>query len=377
MKRYDALILGTGIAGLGCAIGLARAGRRVLAIGKKGLRGESSPAAAGILDPLLEMKPANPLLKLGLAAFRRYPSFVRELVRRTRHDVGFVRTGLLYAAMDRRQEKILRKRWRWQKKIGFPVRWMSRGAVLKAHPVLARRVHAALFYPTLGKVHPAKLMRALHRLAVKLGVGVMKFSGDATLRLRRKRVVGVRVGGKNFESKAVVNATGSWAGTNPSLRMRPPVLPARGQIFILKGPHKISTILHSLEGAYLVPWGKEECLAGSTIEFVGFRARVTAKGIRDIQKRVETLAPSVRRLKRVASWAGLRPYPKGRLPFIGPTRISGLYLATGYYRSGILMGPYAGSLLAKGILSGKMPSLLAPFDPRRRLAKRRRRLLEN
>jgi D-amino-acid dehydrogenase len=64
-----------------------------------------------------------------------------------------------------------------------------------------------------------------------------------------------------------------------------------------------------------------------------------------------------------ANWSGLRPFAEGGRCLIGPTRIKGLFLATGYYRSGILIGPIVGKLLAEGIASGKFSPLLKPFFP--------------
>ena len=77
------------------------------------------------------------------------------------------------------------------------------------------------------------------------------------------------------------------------------------------------------------------------------------------------LIPKLWELKRVRAWTGLRPFSKSKRPMIGPTRIPGLYLSIGFYRSGILIGPLAGELLAEWILSGRAPEILKPFDPRK------------
>ena len=367
MKNYDAIVLGTGVAGLGAAVALARAGKKVLAIGKKGMRGEASPRAAGILDPLLEMNLRNPLLPVALESFRRYPDFLKELKRWTRKDVGYARVGMLYLAMNPAEEKELRRRFRWQRKSGMPVVWREREWILKKEPALSPKVRCGLFYPTVARVHPARLMAAFAAWAKKLGVTIKKYSDDAVLLTRKGAVSGVRVGKRIFKTAIVINATGSWSGANRRLKIRPPVVPARGQILIVKGPAaKISRIVHTLNGGYLVPWtSKGEYLLGSTVEFVGFKPNATRRGIRQIRKRVEALVPAVEGYKTVAAWAGLRPFSKDRLPLVGPTAVRGLYLNTGFFRSGILIGPHVGKLLGEGILSGRMPKILAPFHPKR------------
>ena len=129
------------------------------------------------------------------------------------------------------------------------------------------------------------------------------------------------------------------------------------------GRVRIGTIVHSLDGAYVIPWEKGTYLLGSNVEFRGFKPRVTKRGLRDMMRRGRRILPSLGRCEVVDAWAGLRPYSRRRMPFIGPARLKGLYLAAGYYRSGILIGAYAGKLLAKGIISGKMPIILKAFHP--------------
>ena len=177
------------------------------------------------------------------------------------------------------------------------------------------------------------------------------------------RAKGVKSGNVFYEAPYVINAAGSWASSR-RLHVPAPVLPARGQILTVRGKLKIRTIIHSLDGGYVVPWSKGVYLVGSNVEFCGFKPEVTEPALRDILGRNERVLPGLKNCKRKAVWAGLRPYSTKRLPFIGATRIKGLYLAAGYYRSGILISAYAGKLLAKAIVSGKISPMLKPFQPK-------------
>ncbi|HXV28045.1 MAG TPA: FAD-dependent oxidoreductase [bacterium] len=366
MRKYDGIILGSGIAALGCAMALARRNRKVLVISKKGVRGEATPASAGILDPFLEMKPGSPLLKMALAAFARYPAFLRFLLRKTGMRYDYARTGMFYAALSRADEKILRGRYQWQKNMGIPVRWVSRKELVKRVPDITSAARSAVFYPTIAKVNPRKLRFAMIRLLRKLGVRFLELSTSTGLLTDEKGVIGVRAGNRHYPASFVINAMGSWAGKNKLGGRKAPVLPVRGQILVLKGRISIPAMVHALNGAYIVPWGRNRYLVGSTVEFAGFKPHVTAVGLRSIQKRAQAMVPKISGLKRATTWAGLRPYSKDGMPFIGPVGPKGFYWATGYYRSGILMAPYAGELLVKGILTGKWHSVLVPFLPLRR-----------
>ena len=368
MKKYDVIILGAGAAGLSVAAALAENGQKVLVVSKK-LFGEASPASAGILDPFLEMKPRHPFFLFCRTAFRNYPSFIRKIEKATGKSVGYEKTGMLYVAMTPREEKELRKRYHWQKDCGIPLRLLSAKAILKIHPGIHPQLRAGLFYPNIGRVQPRKLVAALTAYVKQYRGRLIKAAAGVSLAVESGKVSGIRIGKKKWEAPAVVNAAGAWAGIMTDKSLKIPVLPARGQIFLAKGKLKISTIVHSLTGGYVVPWekaagGKKIYLVGSNVEFRGFNASVTPEVMKDIRDRNERILPGLRSCRKIQSWAGLRPYSKRRLPYIGPSKIKGLYWAAGYYRSGILMSPYAGKLLAKGIVSGRMPEVLKPFYPK-------------
>ncbi len=364
-QKFDAIVLGTGIAGLAAAISLARRRQKVLMIGKKNLAGEASPAAAGILDPFLEMTPGHPLFKLSREAFFRYPAWLRHLRKFTKKDLGYARPGMLYVAFNRREESELRRRFAWQRKSGIPVIRKSRPEILRSEPHLNRQARSGLLYPTIGRIKPRAFLKVLFRFAKRRGVGILNTRQDARLLTLRNHVRGVQVDSSVYLSPVVINATGAWAGKNPYLGMKPPILPARGQALVVKAKKITQRILHGLAGFYIVPWGKNAYLLGSTVEFSGFKARTTREGIKKIKEGAEKLIPALRDFKAVNRWAGLRPFSKDGLPWIGPTRMGGLYWALGFYRSGILMSGYIGELMADGILSGKWPAILKPFDPRR------------
>ncbi len=370
MKRFDVIVLGAGIAGLGTAAALGKAGKKVLLISKAGMRGQASPAAAGILDPFLEVSAASPQFALNRKAFLGYEARVRNW-KKLGLETGYGKLGVLFAAMNAEDIKEIKRRFAWQKKTGIPVKLQSREWMLKKEPCLSNKIRAGLYYPTIGRVHPDMVLKAIQAEARSYGVVFKSFAAEAALVLKNKKTAGLLIGKDFYEAPAVVNATGSWAGKNTRLGLRPSVLPARGQVLILKGKLKASSILHTLNGGYVVPWSlgakkdSGEYLVGSTVEFVGFKPEVTAAGIRKIYQKTSGLIPSIKKLKKVKSWTGLRPFSKTRRPLIGPTKIPGLYFSIGFYRSGILIGPLAGELLAQTILTGKVPGILKPFDPRK------------
>jgi len=73
--------------------------------------------------------------------------------------------------------------------------------------------------------------------------------------------------------------------------------------------------------------------------------------------------PAVKDWILAEHWAGLRPKSPDGLPLLGPTGDSGLFVAGGQYRNGILFTPAIARDMADLIL-GK-GRIIPEFDPRR------------
>ena len=110
----------------------------------------------------------------------------------------------------------------------------------------------------------------------------------------------------------------------------------------------------------------EACSAfGATVEEAGFDSRVTADGVREIMDRAVDLAPAMG--ESSLSWAitGRRPASAVELRVIGAVYgLDGLSIATGHYRSGIVLSPITGSLIA-GQIAGESSEYLSIFGPDR------------
>lgn len=327
-KQYDVIVAGRGIAGLTAALALAKRGKRVLVVGKKSKKGEATPASAGILDPFLEMKPHSLLFKLSCAAYRFYPGFIAKLKKETGLDPGYEACGMLYVAFTPAEEHELRRRYAWQKRAGIKMRILNAKEVLQREPALNPKLRMGLLYEDLPRVQPRRLMKAIVKCARQHGV---EFKNGEGLPI-------------NSSAPVLINATGAWAAQAHGMRL--PVSPVRGQILLARSSVKMRAILHSLDGGYIVPWGKNRYLLGSTVEHAGFKPRVTRAGVASIKKKIMRIVPGLAKMKVVDSWAGLRPYSKINRPLIGRTNKKGVYVAAGYYRSGILISPYVAEGLA-------------------------------
>ncbi len=106
--------------------------------------------------------------------------------------------------------------------------------------------------------------------------------------------------------------------------------------------------------------------AGATVEDVGFRSKTTRRGLAGLRRMARRLVPALRYGEVASAWAGLRPGSPDGYPIIG--RLPGwpnVYVASGHFRNGILLGPITGKLIAQLIIEGKTEMPLGPFSPSR------------
>jgi glycine oxidase len=103
------------------------------------------------------------------------------------------------------------------------------------------------------------------------------------------------------------------------------------------------------EKIYLVPRNDGRILAGATVEYVGFDKQITAGGIEKILSAAIEVIPEFANARIEETWAGLRPDSPDHLPILGPTEIEGLMIATGHFRSGVLLTPITARLIRQWI----------------------------
>lgn len=369
-SHFDVIVLGAGAAGLGAAEAFSSRGLKTALIAPSGIRGAASPRAAGILDPLLEQNQKSPLIPAAVEAFRLFPAFLRKLKRATGSDALYRRTGMIYLAVSEAERKELLKRYQWQKKWMPSLKLLPKEEVFRRFPQAHPETRCGLYYPDVGKINAPEFVKIFKKYLK--GKRVCFFSGKTrpSVVRRERGSLEVRFAGRLLTAPIVVNAAGAWARQKSLLGFNVPVEPVRGQMLVLKGSKTAPVIFHSLTGGYLVPWERGVHLAGSTVEYAGFRDCVTEAGKRTILKNVARVCPEVLKMKQRSSWAGLRPRGDAGMPLLGPVPgQAGVYAATGYFRSGILLCVFLGELLADYVLEGRLSPLMKPFLPGRSAAK--------
>ena len=127
---------------------------------------------------------------------------------------------------------------------------------------------------------------------------------------------------------------------------------------------KIERVLWGDE-IYLVPRNDGRILAGATVEYAGFDKTLTAGGQKKLFSAAIALVPAIERARVEETWAGLRPDSPDHLPILGPADLRGLILATGHFRSGVLLTPITAKLVLEYVTLGNVSTDWERFSPMR------------
>jgi glycine oxidase len=365
-RATDCIIVGGGVVGLTAALRLRDAGVAVTVVDRAAPGQESSWAAAGILAPQVEAHGPGPLFELLRQSCRLWPGLAAELRERGGHDIGYREEGTLVVAPndDDAAAAALTTSLQWQRQAGLRLELLEAHELRCREPSLAPAA-LAVWLPDDRQVDSRLLIRALVAACRAAGVDFVRAE------VRRvdhdgQRVTGVALDDGVRPAGHVVVAAGAWSAQLAGVPLPDgAVFPVRGQMLELRPP--AATLRHVVFGAggYLVPRRDGRVLCGSTEERVGFVRATTAAALHELEARAARLCPPLATAPRVDHWAGLRPASRDGLPFIGPTAVAGLCLATGHFRNGIVLAPLTADIVAAIVTGAASPVDLAALSPAR------------
>ncbi|MBW8352072.1 FAD-binding oxidoreductase [Bacillus sp. IITD106] len=350
MEKF--IVVGAGILGASTAYHLAKAGADVIVIDRKD-KGQATDAAAGIVCPWISQRRNQAWYQLAKGGARFYPNLIQELENEGESNTGYARVGAVSIHTDSKKliemEKRARKRREDAPEIG-EIQLLSPSETKAVFPLIADG-YSSVHVSGAARVDGRALRDALLRAAERHGAHIIH--GDAELVLHGMKVIGAKTTDELYIADTVIVTAGAWG----SQLLKP--LGVHFQIDFQKGQ-----ILHmNLKGIetdhwpvvmppgsqYIVPFHKGKIVAGATHEKnTGFDLRVTAGSIQEILSQSLQFAPGLSNAEVVETRVGFRPFTPEFLPVIGALQeYEGVLIANGLGASGLTMGPYLGSLLAK------------------------------
>src|SRR5467141_1332082 len=365
MKKFDAAIAGGGVIGGAIGLELARAGLRVAVFDRQQAGQEASWASAGILSPAPENPGMVAMVPLGKASLALYPEFVGWIEEISGKKTGVRPKGTLEALFSEDTKAELSTIIALHHGLGLKAEPLRAEDARELEPALSEEVEAAVLRPEEGSIDNRALTAAILQAAKRRGAEI--FSGDGAKAIWRegKRCAGLVLQNEKVEAKWTIIAAGCFSAAIDGIAPYAPVRPAKGQMVALRADDlKMERVLWS-EKIYLVPRNDGRILAGATVEHAGFDKRVTAGGIEKILSAAIELAPGLANARIEETWAGLRPDTPDHLPILGPTDMDGLLMATGHFRSGILLTPITARLIREWITEQRVSVDWDRFSPLR------------
>lgn len=349
MKSFDVAIAGAGIIGASIALELAQAGLKVGVFDRNEPGREASWASAGILSPAPESPAMISMVPLAKASMDLYPALVANVEEISGEKVGFRPNGTVDVFFSREAISDLSTLIALHHGMGLKAEPLRPEDARELEPSLSPDLEAAALRPDEASIDNRAFTRALLSAAKKSGVEI--FAGNSVAGIVREggRCTGFKLGNETVSAKWTVIAAGSFSAEIEGVKEFAPVRPAKGQMVSLRADGlNIERVIWG-EKIYIVPRNDGRILAGATVEYVGFDKQVTAGGVEKILSAAIDVIPEFANARIEETWAGLRPDSPDHLPIIGPTDIDGLVIATGHFRSGVLLTPITARLVRQWI----------------------------
>ena len=344
----DILIVGGGIIGLLTARELALSGEKVTVVDKHGIGTESSWAGGGILSPLYPWRYTDPVTSLASWGQRIYPELIEDLKIKTGLDPELEHSGLLIIEPSEIEPALA-----WAKK------WQQKMEIIEAHaieeiePALAKQEsEKAIWLPEVKQVRNPRFVKSLRKYLELQGVKVKENVHVTDFIIKDNQVCGVKTPEGELLADKVVVAGGAWsADLLQKLNVAIKVEPVKGQMILFKtNPGSIKRIVLS-QDRYVIPRRDGRVLVGSSLEYAGFDKSTSEQVREELCNEAIRIIPELEKANVEHHWAGLRPGSPDGIPYIcAHPEFKGLYINSGHFRNGVVLGPASARLMADIVL---------------------------
>jgi len=298
-----------------------------------------------------------------------YPEFVVQVEEISGMNTGFRSKGTLEALFSGDAKAELSTIIALHHGLGLKAEPLRAADARKLEPALSEDVEAAVLRPDERSVDNRILTSAVLEAARRSGAEIFADNGVKAIWREGQRCAGLILQNEKVEATWTIIAAGCFSAAIDGIAAYAPLRPAKGQMVALRAEDvEIERVLWG-EHIYLVPRNDGRILAGATVEYTGFDKRTTAGGIEKILSAAIELAPGLANARIEETWAGLRPDTPDHLPILGPTDMDGLLMATGHFRSGILLTPITARLIREWITEQSVSVDWDRFSPLRFQAK--------
>lgn len=349
-NSIECLVVGGGLLGLLTAKLLHKSGVGVAVVEKGKIGKESSWAGGGIISPLYPWRYPDAVTRLAIWGQQHYPELCEQLAAETGIDPEWTQSGLLMPNLD---DDEVEQAFTWAERFGYNLKRIDFQQISQLEPHLSEQ-QSALWMESVAQIRNPRLVQSLKVSLEQRGIPLIEDFDVEQIVVSNGRVQGVEAGGVRVSANRVIVCSGAWsAKVLKTAGIDIPVVPVKGQMLLLKGESNFLKRITLSEGHYLIPRRDGRILVGSTLEYKGFDKVTTESAKEELLKVVEDLAPELSKFEIEKQWSGLRPGSSNDgIPLIGPCGVDGLFINSGHFRNGVVLG-YASSQLLVDMLMGR------------------------
>lgn len=307
---------------------------------------------------------------LNLGTYSR--TCLQQLRRFTGIKYDHLTKGILHFYTDRKEFDLAKEPARIMRDLGCERRVISVDEVLRIEPAMAQiapRLVGATYTSAdeSGDVHLFTThladMAALAGVQFRYGVRVQKLrtvGAGTTMRMAGVELAGESGAYEVITADAYVLAAGSFSPLlAKTAGVRLDIYPAKGYSATLpitdlaKAPHVSLT-----DDEYKIVFSRlgDRLRIAGTAELNGYDLALNPVRCEALVRRALQVFPGVAQADQASYWAGLRPATPGNVPYIGRSKVQGLWLNTGHGTLGWTHGCGSGRALVD-LICGRKPEV--------------------
>ncbi len=349
MHSFDVILLGAGIVGCACARECTQAGLRVAIIEPEVVGGGATAAGMGHLV-VMDDSPAQ----LTLTRYSR--SLWMELLPQLPSTVEYETRGTVWVAADADEMDEVHAKHEIYAAAGVSSIILDAGELALAEPNLRSGFAGGLLVPVDAVIYPPTAASFFLQEAIRGGAVLLQ--GNAAIGVGNGKVT--LSNGAKYAAPHIVVATGADQRLLPWIKMQR----RKGHLLVtdrypgfvhhqlvelgyLKSAHKSTedSVAFNIQ-----PRQTGQLLIGSSRQFGNEDPAIEDDILRKMLDRACEYMPGLAHISGIRAWTGFRAATPDKLPLIGPTEDSSIFLAVGFEGLGITNAPGAARLVVDHLL---------------------------
>jgi sarcosine oxidase subunit beta len=370
-SRYDVVIIGAGVHGLGIAYYLAsRHGIRNIAVLERGYLGCGN---SGRNTAIIRSNYRTPE---GIPFYEESVQLYERLSRELEWNLLFSQCGHLTLAHTDSALAGLRVRAENNQVLGVDSRIIYPAEIRRLVPSMdvsdkpRLPILAALYHPPGGIIRHDAVIWGYARACDRLGVEIHPYTEVTGTRVSRGRAESVTTTRGEIAAGTVVNATAGWASMIARMAgVTLPIVshPLQACVTEPLKPFLDKVIVSASLHVYVNQTDKGELVIGAEIDpYQSYSLKGTLPTLEQMASYTLDLFPQLSSLRVLRQWAGICDMTPDYAPIIGASReVSNYFVDVGWGTYGFKAAPAAAKNMAELIATGKTPKIIEAFSPAR------------